>query len=87
MAQYDVLKVVSPETFEFWSGGKDTVEELTFDELATVFDMFFECWDGYPTETDVNDFFWFERDTIADWLGFNDFDEILERNKNDQAAK
>lgn len=26
--------------------------------------------------TDVNDFFWFENDTIADWLGFSDWEEL-----------
>lgn len=41
----------------------------------------YDRWDDVPTETDVNDFFWFERDEIAQLLGYNDFDEIMERNK------
>jgi hypothetical protein len=38
----------------------------------------------YPegmSEFEVNDLFWFERDLIAEWLGYEDFDEIMERNK------
>ena len=34
----------------------------------------------YPdgcSETDVNDIFWFERDWIAEALGYSDYDELL----------
>ena len=30
-----------------------------------------------PTETDINDFFWFERDTIADLLGYSDWEALI----------
>ena len=30
-------------------------------------------------EVEVNDFFWFEDDTIAEWLGYSSFEEIIER--------
>lgn len=38
--------------------------------------------DMYPDgadETTINDLFWFEDDTIAEWLGYNDFEEIINR--------
>ena len=38
--------------------------------------------DDIMTETELNDFFWFKRDTIAEWLGYENFDEIMERNKD-----
>ena len=66
--------------FEFWSGGKDTVEELLDSEIQTIF-SYLEDISEEMSETELNDFFWFERDTIAEWLGYNDFDEIIERNK------
>lgn len=31
-----------------------------------------------PTETDINDFFWFETDTIADLLGYSDWEALIE---------
>lgn len=37
--------------------------------------------DLYPDgmdETAVNDLFWFDNDTIAEWLGYTDFDELIE---------
>lgn len=78
-----VTKEVNAYNFEFWSGGKDTAEELTLSEIETVFDYLENLYweDDIPTETDVNDFFWFERDEIAQVLGYNDFDEIMERNE------
>lgn len=71
--------------FNFWSGARDTVEELTSDEIEEIEAMLEELdVDGEGmSDTEINDFFWFERDTIAEWLGYNDFDEIIERNKEE----
>lgn len=71
--------------FNFWSGAKDTVEELTENEVLQIEAMLEELdvEGNGMSETEVNDFFWFERDTIAEWLGFNDFDEIIKRNKEE----
>ena len=69
----------SLSNFEFWSGAKDTIKYLTDEELDTI-ESILEDW--YPdgmSETEINDFFWFEEDTIAEWLGYNDFEEIMNR--------
>lgn len=76
-----VLKEVEVNEFEFWAGAKDTIEELTSDELEIVWDAMEDIFNGEASETQINDFFWFERDYIAELLGYNDFDEIIERNK------
>ena len=67
--------------FEFWAGGKDTVEELTDHELEQIEQILEEIYPEGMSEFEVNDLFWFERDLIAEWLGYKDFDEITERNK------
>ena len=67
--------------FEFWAGGKDTVEELTDSELEQIEQILEEIYPEGMSEFEVNDIFWFERDLIAEWLGYKDFDEIMERNK------
>jgi hypothetical protein len=67
--------------FEFWAGGKDTVEELTDHELEQIEQILEEIYPEGMSEFEVNDLFWFERDLIAEWLGYKDFDEIMERNK------
>lgn len=35
-------------------------------------------------ETEINDLFWFEEDTIAEWLGYFSFDEIMNRDKEEE---
>ena len=65
--------------FEFWSGARDTAEELTADEIEEIFTILEDAYPEGMTETELNDFFWFERDTIAEWLGYEDFDEIMNR--------
>lgn len=63
--------------FTFWSGAKDTVKYLLDHEVNIIFDMLEELYPEGMTETEVNDFFWFETDTIADWLGYDSFEEIM----------
>lgn len=69
--------------FSFWSGAKDTIAELTVDEMYKLEELIEEMFcdrDELPTDTDINDFVWFERDTIAQHLGYDDFDELMHRN-------
>ena len=72
-------EVCSAGDFDFWSGAKDTVKYLTDREIETIFDLMDDCGigDGMD-ETAVNDFFWFEDDTIAEWLGWTDFETLIE---------
>ena len=72
-------EVNSVYDFEFWSGAKDTVEYLLDSEVNEIISMLEMSGYDEMSETELNDFFWFECDTIAEWLGFNDFDEIMNR--------
>ena len=72
---------VSIFDFEAWSGGADTLEDLT-DEDCDIIECELEMM--YPdgmSETELNDFLWFERDYIAELLGYDDYDELLEDRK------
>lgn len=64
--------------FNAWSGGKDTLDVI-FDKgdeedvqriIEEQISMSEEPW----TETDINDFLWFERDFIAEQLGYDNWD-------------
>lgn len=70
-------EVSGARDFDFWSGAKDTVKYLTDEEIESVFSMLEDIAPDGMDETDVNDFFWFEDDTIADWLGWPDFETIM----------
>lgn len=74
-----VYKEVSGYEFEFWSGAKDRVNYLTYDEIEKVFSILEDIYPEGMSETEINDFFWFEEDTIAEWLGYDSFEEIENR--------
>lgn len=69
-----------------WSGAADTLADLTDEQVETVMQMLEESQplnsDGEPIAmslTELNDFFWFERDTIAEWLGYSSYEQLMER--------
>ena len=66
-----------------WSGGSDTLEDLTDEEIEQVLSYLEDCSMGTIGLTDLNDFFWFERDTIADWLGYSSYDELMNRGEDE----
>ncbi len=78
-----IKKEVSIPDFEFWSGAEDTVNYLTREELETVADILESEYPDGMEETELNDFFWFEDDTIAEWLGYSSFEEIMKRDEEE----
>lgn len=63
-----------------WSGAVDTLEEIENaekeEELIELLESTFE--DKIPTETEINDFLWFEDDFIFEQLSIDTFDIDLE---------
>ena len=74
----------SIRNFDFWSGAKDTAKYLTEDEMNTIEEMLEELYPDGMSETELNDFFWFEDDTIAEWLGYEDFEALMNRDDEDE---
>lgn len=66
-------------------GAVDTIEELTDSEVETILSMI-ACADNEEDITDsyISDFFWFERDLIAEWLGYDSFEDIMNREDEDE---
>ena len=80
------MKIYSEKSlkdFEFWSGAKDTVKYLTEDELNQIENILEDCFPDGMSETEINDFFWFVVDTIAEWLDYPSFEDIMNR-ENDE---
>ena len=71
----------SIRNFNFWSGAIDTIDDLTWDDFDILEPIIEEMFEGECSDTDLNDFFWFERDTIAEWLGYEDYDELMRDRK------
>ena len=70
--------------FDAWSGGRDTLNVLTreqTEQLQFILD------DTYPEgfeDTALNDLLWFERDWIADMLGFEDWEDLERVNNGEE---
>ena len=69
--------------FKFWSGARDRVKCLTLEELDQIEAILEDAYPESTSDTTINDLFWFDEDTIAYWLGYNDFDEIMYRNDDE----
>ena len=68
--------------FDFWGGAIYTVTHMTSEQLEQVEDFLeIDCEGEYYTETEINDLFWFEPDLIAEWLGFESFEDLEKHNK------
>lgn len=61
-----------------WSGAADTIETVEEhekeEELMNLLENVFE--DDIPTETELNDFLWFEDDYIFESLGIGDEEDL-----------
>ena len=80
-----IVEHINLADFDFWAGAVNTAKYLTKEDFEEI-----ECFleESVPennllTSTEVNDFFWFEEDTIAEWLGYDSFEDIM----NEQDGK
>lgn len=77
-----VWRDINLTEFEGWSGGAETLEDLTDIQKGIVQDYLEEVYPKGADETTINDFLWFERDIIAeDLLGYDSYEDMLEENK------
>ena len=78
----EIYKEESLNDFKFWCGAKERAQVLTKSDFDTIEAVLEDLYPDGASETTINDLFWFEEDTIADWLGFDSWED-LERDHND----
>lgn len=63
----------SLQDFKAWSGGKVTLDDLlehgVVDGAEEYIEMIFADREELPTDTEINDILWFERDDIYKYCG------------------
>lgn len=74
----------SLSNFKFWSGAEERASLLNKEQFDYVEQELeeMESADGW-SDTAINDIFWFEFDTICDWLGYKDEEHLREDISND----
>ena len=87
LAEMKVVEDIDLKDFQFWAGARDTVKYLTDDELDTIQSILEDSYPDGMSKTDINDLFWFDSDTIADWLGYSDFEELMDRDDKDEVEE
>ena len=78
------MKVTTEQSlsnFNFWSGAKDNASELTDSQLDTIESILEDIYPDGMDETSVNDLFWFDFETVKEWLGITEEEEEEEVNE------
>lgn len=81
-----IIIETSLERFDAWSGGEDTLEVLRDKDLCDKLEQILD-WDIFSdgcTDTELNDFLWFERDYIAELLNFNSWEDLENDGEEDE---
>lgn len=64
--------------FNFWSGAADNASLLTYTELNEIESQLEEIYPDGMDQTQLNDLFWFDFETVCEWIGL-DVDDVMER--------
>ena len=64
-----IYEEISLRNFQFWSGGKESADDFTFEQLDQVEAILEDLYPEGMSDTAINDLFWFEPNTIREWLG------------------
>ena len=67
-----------------WSGAIDTLNDMTDNEIETILAYLEDIYPDGMEEGELNDFLWFERDTIAEWLGWNEDEDEDEDDEEEE---
>ncbi len=73
-----IMTETSLDRFEFWAGAISSRNRFSNEEIDQIEYMLEDCYPDGIEDTTINDIFWFEPETLCEWLGL-DFDEWVER--------
>lgn len=72
------MKIYSEKSlrnFEFWNGAKENAKEFTDEQLDQIETILEDMYPDGMDETQINDLFWFEPETLREWLGIEEEEE------------
>jgi hypothetical protein len=65
--------------FEFWASAAHNASLLTYDQFNAIESTLDELYPNGMSDTELNDLFWHEFDTVLDWIG-TDYETLTESN-------
>lgn len=78
-----IYEEYSISNFQFWSGAKSTREQLTDDDMDIIENYLKDYYPNGISDTELNDFFWFNEDEIAIFLDYENWEDLLKRRDPD----
>lgn len=66
-----IIQEISLKDFDFWGNAAETRKKLTDNELEEI-ESILESIEPPPTDTQLNDLFAFDTETICEWLGISE---------------
>ena len=75
------------ESFQAWSGGKDTLTNLNYEQIKIVEQWIIDIYSGgdtIPTETEINNILWLQSDAIYELLGLDENGEEIEEEEEEE---
>jgi hypothetical protein len=79
-----ITSEISLRNFEGWCGAVDTLNTLTDEQKDALEADLEELYPDGMNETSLNDLLWFENDAIAEWLGFEDWEDLERKNSGEE---
>ena len=73
--------------FEAWSGGKDTLDgiiDLGYEYVDMLDELTEITFEGECTDTELNDWLWFNRDSIYEYLGLDESGNIPDEEEDEE---
>lgn len=77
-----IQKEIRLRDFEFWGGAKEFASKLRpqeLDDIEESLEIYFADMDEVPTETRINDIFWFDQEWVINELGLWDVESVMNR--------
>lgn len=71
-----IYQEVNADNIQLWGEGYKTTLSLTDREINTILDLLEDVYPNGINLIDLNDFFAYERDTIASWLGYESWETL-----------
>lgn len=67
-----------------WGGAADRIAELTNDQIDELESVLEDYFPDIPSDSDINDFIWFEDDVWKDWIGLNEDEDFYDDDDDDE---
>ena len=74
---------MSLHDFTAWGGGAQTMDDLGYYDIDELERYLEGLYPDSMTDTELNDFLWFQREEIASILGYRDYEALCSQDKED----